>query len=345
MPPCSVTQNLHPVPVTSKRRKWMTILACVALAIMLAAMLSRSNEPHYQGKSLSEWLEVHRNETRDKPGGDAGANALRAIGTNALPKLLEWTAFERPSSGVRCTVGSLLLKSKLLPRNSRLARWSNYETEASRAIRAAEAFGPLGSLASSAVPELARRINSTNSPAVVTCAIYALGSMGEPAVPVLVAHMANTNALNRAEAVRWLVWRPELATNDISIVPVLLACLDEPNPTLRKNAALALARIAELSRPSPELVIPVLTDHLRKIETMDVHSFLLLALAAYGEQARTAVPVLLSMTTNRNEWVRREATDALRNVAPDVLTNAVLPSFWFPNSSDLPSWSNSRLSP
>lgn len=58
-------------------------------------LLRRGNEPSYHGRSLSKWLITYYE--RDRPHDDAdrgqallAAGAIRAIGTNAVPLLLDW---------------------------------------------------------------------------------------------------------------------------------------------------------------------------------------------------------------------------------------------------------------
>ncbi len=71
-----------------KRRKAFVLLICVAAALALITFLSRDSEPRYQGRSLSQWY-VLWTKSADKAQAAEAASAIREIGTNALPTLLE----------------------------------------------------------------------------------------------------------------------------------------------------------------------------------------------------------------------------------------------------------------
>src|SRR5437867_3414068 len=72
------------------------ILSGVIAAACLLAALLRPREPVYQGKALSDWLEeVNGAGSLDKTG--PVSNAIRAMGTNALPFLLAHIEHEEPA--------------------------------------------------------------------------------------------------------------------------------------------------------------------------------------------------------------------------------------------------------
>lgn len=75
-------------PKAPKGMPWRLIV-CVTLVVMggIVWFAWPSREPSYQGKSLSYWLSPAGNQGSESSGG-VSSNALRAIGTNALPILL-----------------------------------------------------------------------------------------------------------------------------------------------------------------------------------------------------------------------------------------------------------------
>jgi hypothetical protein len=74
-----------------KRRVYL-ILVVVVLAGVLVAVFRRDREPEYGGKRLSEWVDGYAMQIRN-----AGSNeAIRHIGTNAVPYLLKWIRYETP---------------------------------------------------------------------------------------------------------------------------------------------------------------------------------------------------------------------------------------------------------
>src|ERR1051326_8485766 len=90
------------------RRRWVTLLiATVAVTVLVFTLrLVRDREPVYKGRTLSEWLVIEL-DTMDSYSAigetveaakrqSAATTAIRQIGTNALPSLLKWTAYQEP---------------------------------------------------------------------------------------------------------------------------------------------------------------------------------------------------------------------------------------------------------
>src|SRR5262245_367846 len=72
----------------AKRRRVVIVVAAVVVAAVMAAVLwPKEREPEYQGKKLSEWINVGSRE---------GPEAVQAIGTNALPCLVRWISYHEP---------------------------------------------------------------------------------------------------------------------------------------------------------------------------------------------------------------------------------------------------------
>src|SRR6185436_9207850 len=86
------------------RKWWIGLVAVIVVAIGAVVFWPRPKEPEYQGKKLSEWLEICRYDRLPKYGNPAvpeeqlrvAVKAIRQIGTNALPWLMRW-AFYKPS--------------------------------------------------------------------------------------------------------------------------------------------------------------------------------------------------------------------------------------------------------
>jgi hypothetical protein len=300
-------------------------MVCAVSAISLLIWLTREREPKYQGKPLSYWVVMCEQENFGRYVGVAtgheAAAAIRRIGTNALPCLLEWTAFEPSRTGARLWAGRLLLELPFVPNDSGIARWARYDREGTLAAAATVAFGSLGTNAEPAIPELVRRMNVTNS-RIAPTAIRALGCIGAPAAPVLLAELANTNAPNRYMVARQCGFTPYLATNDSRFVTQLLACLGASDPMVENQAAFALCQIAKKFSPQPDMVVPAIMEELPQSQNLLTAGYLLNTLFAYGPEARRAVPVLQRMLNAPNEADRTRATNALLQIAPEVLTNA-----------------------
>jgi hypothetical protein len=107
----------------------------------------------YQGKKLSEWLQVW-SVSGSRVEADEAEAAVHAMGTNALPFLLKWVTYQNPrwkdqlwGSGF---VPGFVRKSQLMQELGGTAA----EARASHAMLGFRALGPLQ--ASPAVPELLR---------------------------------------------------------------------------------------------------------------------------------------------------------------------------------------------
>src|ERR1700722_6792113 len=77
------------------------VLSGVALSVIVAG-ITRSGEPKFQGRTLSEWIEEEENiqfevngdsaDCESDPKWRATTNAVYQIGTNAGPWLMKWAS-------------------------------------------------------------------------------------------------------------------------------------------------------------------------------------------------------------------------------------------------------------
>jgi len=176
------------------RKRWILAIFgfVVVFAIVLAA--TRDDEPVYQGRKLSEWVDKY--ETELKPDrysptnmivvveSDDAAEAVGKIGTNALPYLLKWISYE-PSSW-QFQLHGIINSIRKTPK-----KWPDSDKRFRRASRAASAFKALGSHARAAIPELSRLLNDPKSNFSAARAEEALENIGPEALPTL------TNSLRR----------------------------------------------------------------------------------------------------------------------------------------------------
>jgi hypothetical protein len=140
----------------TKGKKLLIMLGCLVGGLALACTLLlafQPREPQYKGRTLSEWTQAYSVYGVPTPQADAADEAIRSIGTNALPHLLRWIRYELPPWR-----RSL---AKITP--TRLLPWVLQTTPNARANLAVLAFKALGPAASSAVPELIRIAQSQPS--------------------------------------------------------------------------------------------------------------------------------------------------------------------------------------
>lgn len=298
------------------------IIITIVLLFFVAlpfTILRHDNQPRYQGKSLSRWIDNYAAyvsplralslEESNQP----GPQAVRAIGTNALPFLLDWIRYE-PSPSKPQEFVTRLLRKLHLP-----VRRNPAEAQAERAVAG---FAMLGTIASPAIPELSRLAGATNGNEAPRGAALALLGIGPSAMPALEAVIRNTNAVARCEAVEYLNYGVRKLGN--AAYPILIECLDDPDPNVALVAADALAEVGA----EPANVCLKITRHFHHPDWRHRVRALLVMSRYRGqarEQMRTIVPDLVGALADTNSLVRERAESILRKVAPEVLTNAPAP--------------------
>lgn len=306
----------------SKWRKWLSLSACVIAAIVLAVVLTREREPSYQGRSLSSWLKDYTAELDNPPEEQPAKEAIRHIGTNALPYLLKWTSYESPHFGISRALKTLLPRIPDAITPEAMWRWAYAVRKKTRAEIAATAYALVGDQARLAIPDLVKLMNDPKRPEASGRAVAALAYIGKDALPEITAQLANPDAPNRAKVVTMCGLIPVLATNVDVILPLLIRCLDDHDPQVRVQTARSLGRIAERYGLQPATVVPALTNCLRTDSSIALRQSVVRALGNYGHHARDAVPQLLQMTDDPVHFVRITVTNALMKIAPESITHS-----------------------
>jgi HEAT repeat protein len=181
-----------------KRRILLILFPVAAVAIVgLVMVLTREREPEYGGKKLSEWMEQLGSKSSGSPEEEMAEEAIRHIGTNALPVLLKRIRYEASD-----------WKTELYERfNSALVKvnpnWTVSDKKELRADQAVMAFYALRPGAEAAIPELTQLLNQPQLVAGPTRAIAILVSLGKPGLPPLL--LALTNDVRRMTTVRLLI--------------------------------------------------------------------------------------------------------------------------------------------
>ena len=262
--------------------RYLGWLAFLGFGLFLISCAT-SHEPQFERVTLTEWLHRHQDAPADSEAEKQATAAIRTIGTNALPLLV-------------ANLSVYDLKKQTLGKNG---------------------FEILGPTAAPAIPALTRLLYDTNE-MISFYAAQSLAPIGAAAVPVLVEALekhANRSEYMIGTHAALVLW--ELGTNARPAIPVLLEDLRHKNPRIRQRAADTLGNITI----DPELVIPALTN----VITHDLHiptcHTAIGALKQYGPIARdAAVPTLLPLLENAQ--FKSSASNALMEIAPDVLTNA-----------------------
>lgn len=286
------------------RHRILIALAAVPTVAVAISLLSRDSEPQYQGCKLSEWLP----QTAGVP--SEADEAIRQIGTNALPCLLKWIAYEpspiRNFAFYRLTRISPALAHPL----------SDFPMR-NRAAEAEYAFLILGPAARGAVPELARlAINAKDLQASIRC-VGALRSVGPDSVPGLTAIISNPNAKPRFLAINCL---QQFGTKSLSAIPALLNCLNDKSPIIVSAAAEALGTLAL----EPTIVIPALTATLQSTNAQ-CRAGAVRGLGNFTNASALAAPPLRRALRDQDPLVRIEAANALWCVTGEIQTNEPTP--------------------
>jgi len=333
--------------VTIPQKKWL-LAAVVLLAAAAGWFFFRQPAlPEYSGKPVSYWLKEYcrsgqRMDWDTSRHKEAGA-ALRQIGTNAVPYLLEEAFDTRPSSGGRKDLYRLL---SCLPRSLGLPTFVDPEIMSSEG---AEALKEIKPPANQLLPLLEQHLKSTDRLERRT-AVYLLGCTGdgaEQAVPWLCAALRRPDYWERVMAAQSLGW---IGPNARAAVPALIEVLQAPpTPTARPcspapAAAVALGAIGSAAAPALPLVQGlferetnwnsrgVLAVALCHIDAGQTNAFAHLTnglathepasdrwMAAWelgniGPNAKAAVPLLLAALDGTNDMLFSQVPGALKKI-------------------------------
>ncbi len=244
--------------------------------------LADGKEPVYKDQPLSEWLLVmesqHWAHHHEIPAGmEQPENAIRQMGTNAIPVLLDILG---ATDGNKWWV-----LEKLKSRNFR----KTYNDPAANldilTKVAVDGFGILGTNAASAVPQMTKLLHKYDSCSV---AAQALALVGPKGIAALTNGLSDANGGIRGGII-WVIG--EKAPMDSNTVArLMIGCLKDPYN--RGEAA------RYLGGKDPALAIPALLPLLDEDTNFDVIVGASRALSSYGAAAEIAVPKLLSIFTN-----------------------------------------------
>jgi hypothetical protein len=140
-----------------RRPLFFIVAACIVGAIIGLLLWPSKREPQYNGVSLSLWLVRYDSGIKAQ---DEAVDAIRHIGTNALPFLLRWIQHE---NGWKDSLGKKLLNWPVVGRNH-LAHRLIWSMTSQRANSAVNGFRILGSQANPALLELQHLADNPKAP-------------------------------------------------------------------------------------------------------------------------------------------------------------------------------------
>jgi hypothetical protein len=259
---------------------------------------------------LSEWLLFNSSPTIAEhllpEGSPSPAEAIRQIGTNGIPTLLEILGATPQNKGWVLWK----LKSKALKQQMRGDSNSDDLTDF-----AVDGFGVLGTNAESAVPKIAKLLHSGQITSI-SPALRALAEIGPKGIAVVTNTLSDPDDTLRGVAI-WVVgmqWPGDPKT----AARLLVGCLKDPDQQNRSDAAQYLGG----KDPS---VIPVLIGMLDdKDQIMDIGPAK--ALGSYGAAAKDAIPRLLELYTNgwniEFMWVIQSIDKGAAAKAEEMMVNS-----------------------
>ena len=253
------------------------------LAVVIALAMwgtGCQREPVYQGKSLSYWLD----QLEDRPYASEPMEAVRQVGTNAIPVLMSRLQTKAPLSSRLAESFSHRWKWAAAARESQRGR----QAAARRRFSAVVGFEALGDSAEGSVPALLKLLRSEKLASdSIAAIVHSLGAIGPPA----------------RDAVPCLV----------KILP--------PGPYLNFSGNLPSRRFAELAacralgqiHSKPELAIPALVKQAGSPRPA-MRAAAVESLAQFGADAKPALRVIQQGLQDADEDVRRSCTNALQHL-------------------------------
>jgi len=279
------------------RLRRIALLLIIVGVLVMAALWFGLREPTFQGVSLSIWSDRYYRDGKAEDG-----EAIRTIGSQAIPYLLKWINYKPPFWKVKI-YPHMAFSSAL----DEIIDRSEYSPKV-RAMAASLAFRALGEEAKDAVPALTQMLTNQANSFAANLASHALARLGSSGIPSLKAGLTNASPDVRACAIRWIFL---LETSAAPVLPSLIRNLDDTNRPVATAALLSLRKL----HTTAALATPALIGCLRHRDPFD-RSIAAKALQEYGEQARSAIPALLALVSDPDVNVRIAITNALKIIDP-----------------------------
>jgi len=278
-----------------------------AVVILTALSVVFPREPAYQGRRLSAWLRDSESGGPETLRNVRSRQAVRQIGSNAVPCLLKMLRIEDPSWKTE-VAGWLQDKCDL--------DWS-FSLANVQWRRAIIGFNILGRTAAPAIPELRAMISGADGNLALRAAEALSGIGGPEATRYFLEAINSTNLALQGEAITSLA---RFRSGAREAVPALLKQLDSNESTLRMQAARALGEIALDADATVPALVRCLSDH-----AVGVKAAAALGLCSFGTNAISALPALRSLAEDRtDEATRRAARLAVVRVQCETRDGAIV---------------------
>jgi len=284
--------------------------------------------PRYKGISLKEWALIHdratgresvHNSKYDPDKLRESEAAILAIGTNALPSLLDWIQIELKPTPWRDKIADIIDKvpGELWdqpPLNAWLGdrNWDRFQA-------AGVAFDILGTNASPALAELTRLLFEQRTEDLCGQAAHGLACIGEAGVPPLLVAAEDPSFRYRRVVVANLWSEPRWGTNSSRVIELLAKSVSDSEERVALRAAESLGSL----EIEPEISIPALTnglsDQRKEVRFASVRSLGWMS-SRMGKRVVPALPALVEALTDTSREVRDCATNVILKIAPETLS-------------------------
>jgi HEAT repeat protein len=288
------------------------LFAVLITAVIGIGVLLLSREPHYQGRSLTSWLQ----QSWDTPLMETqrlaeAQNAIRGIGPKkALPKLLKLVRSEDdPISMTIMHIGEEFRISDDI--GDRFIRWHSAEDFWWLGERGFEVLGTNGAPAAEALGKL------LDKPRRLLVIGRCLEFIGKPAEPVICQALTNQNVAVR----QWAIDQLASVTDDVEVyITRIKPRLHDSSDAVRVTTVDAIGG----QTSAPELAVPILIEALKDSA---VSANAAGALANFGTNALIAFPILTNLVEHGGPNVAGAALKTIIIIDPDqslpILTNCL----------------------
>ena len=286
----------------------MFIFIALVLALGGVILLSFPREPHYQGRSLTSWLQQCNDTSLDETQRLSEAQtAVRAMPIkNVLPRLLNLVEDKDDPVSVWMIDKSDKFRVQFL-------KWHSAEDFQQLGIAG---FEVLGTNAAPAVAELTKLLNDKQHAFV---AVRCLVAVGPPAEPSVSQALTNQSVQVRYFATQQFAW---VTDSDEVYLAKMRECLQDPDGSVRFAAVQGIG----LQTQAPDLAIPLLLEALRDKQDA-VASWAAKFLANFGTNALRAFPDLSNAVEHGSPNTVNQALKTMVAVAPDKALPIVFENF------------------
>ena len=275
-----------------------SIFIFIALALALSGIiLSFPREPHFQGRTLTSWLQQCNDTPLDETQRLSEAQtAVRAMPIKkVLPRLLNLVEAKDDPVSVWMIDKSDKFRIQFL-------KWHSAEDFQQLGIAG---FEVLGTNAAPAVEELAKLLNEKDHTFTAErCLVF----VGKPAEPVFCRALTNQDSSIR----QWSVDNLAAVTDDVAVyIARIKPRLEDSSEAVRVTTVDAIG----IQTSAPELAVPILVAAL-KDSSDETRLHAINSLANFGTNALVAFPILTNLVSSAGN-VASAALRTLTIIAPD----------------------------